>query len=85
MQRISKLVKTREFNFLLFTIMCLICEGLSSKILFYILLFSIVFKYSFLFNAIKLDKPSFFFSPSEILYFQDTLSALLDVVVFING
>ena len=44
--------------------MYLIFEGLSSTILFYIILFLIVFKYSFIFNTIKLDKSSLFLSPA---------------------
>jgi len=63
MHRISQHVKTREFSFLLSTIMYLICEVLSSTILFYVLLFLITFKYYFLCNATKLEKPSLFLSP----------------------
>ena len=78
MHRIShhaKRKKKREFIFLLFTIMYLICEGLFSTILFCILLFLIVFRYSFLSNAIKLDKPSLFPSPvSDSLFSSHAFS-----------
>ena len=71
----TMLKKKKEFIFLLFTIMYLICEGLFSTILFCKLLSLIAFRYSFLSNAIKLDKPSLFPSPvSDSLFSSHAFS-----------
>ena len=80
------MLKNKTLIFLLFTIMN---PKLRKSSFYYFILYTIIFNYfqnSFLFNAIKLEFLSntnilLSFRPSQILYFQDTPSALPDVEV----